>query len=286
MECALDVTRKAATVLGERGVEQARLDAELLLAGVLGLKRLDLYLQHDRPLTDDELARYRAAVRRRLRREPLQYILGSAAFRQLELAVDARVLIPRPETEQLVGAVLDWSLRRSVWGTVLDIGTGSGAIALSLAHEGRYDRVIASDASAGALEVARGNTERLGLGERVELRAGSLFDVAADGERFAVIVSNPPYVAEGDRGTLAPEVAEHEPASALFAGDDGLEVIDLLVAGAWSRLQPGGLLALEVGFGQSAAVVERLERTGQYVGVSTQADLAGRDRMVLAERPA
>jgi release factor glutamine methyltransferase len=286
MECALDVTRKAATVLSERGVEQARLDAELLLAGVLGLKRLDLYLQHDRPLTDDELARYRAAVRRRLRREPLQYILGSAAFRQLELTVDARVLIPRPETEQLVGAVLDWSLRRSVWGTVLDIGTGSGAIALSLAHEGRYDRVIASDASTAALEVARGNAERLGLGERVELRAGSLFDVVADGERFAVIVSNPPYVAEVDRGTLAPEVVEHEPAAALFAGADGLEVIDLLVAGAWSRLRPGGLLALEVGFGQSAAVVERLERTGQYVGVSTQADLAGRDRMVLAERPA
>jgi release factor glutamine methyltransferase len=120
----------------------------------------------------------------------------------------------------------------------------------------------------------------------VELRAGSLFDVVADGERFAVIVSNPPYVAEVDRGTLAPEVVEHEPAAALFAGADGLEVIDLLVAGAWSRLRPGGLLALEVGFGQSAAVLERLERTGQYVGVSALPDLAGRDRMVLAERPA
>jgi len=284
MERVLDVSRKAAGVLAERGFEQARLESELLLAGVLGVKRLDLYLQHDRPLSPEELERYRTAVRRRLKHEPVQYILGTAAFRHLEVNVDGRVLIPRPETELLVGAVLEWSSVTGRRGAVLDIGTGSGAIALSLAAEGGYERVVASDVSPDALDVARANAERLGLADRIEFRAGSLFDAVPDGERFDVIVSNPPYVAETERGSLGPEVAEYEPAVALFAGDTGLVVIDSIVAGAPEYLVPGGLLALETAPDQGGNIVEQLERTGRYDAPRVLRDLAGRDRMVLAER--
>lgn len=283
MERVLDVARKAAGVLGERGFDQARLESELLLAGILGLKRLDLYLQHDRPLAPDELERYRNAVRRRLKYEPVQYILGKAAFRDLELYVDRRVLIPRPETELLVGAVLEWSQERDRHGAVLDIGTGSGAIALCLAHEGRYERVVASDASADALDVARGNAERLVLAARIEFREGSLLDVAADGERFDVIVSNPPYVAESERASLSADVVDYEPAAALFAGAGGLEIIERIVAGSADRLAAGGLLALEIGAGQGADVLALLDTTGRYVSARVQRDLAGRDRMALAE---
>lgn len=286
MERVLEVSRKAAVVFEERGFEQARLESELLLAGVLGLKRLDLYLQHDRPLTPDELERYRSAVRRRLKNEPVQYILGVAAFRHLELRVDRRVLIPRPETELLVGAVLEWSKSRVERGVVLDIGTGSGAIALSLAGEGGYERIVASDVSRDALDVARANASRLGFGDRIEFREGSLFDVVGDSERFDVIVSNPPYVAESERAALSADVVEHEPAAALFAGADGLDVIERIVGGAASRLRAGGLLALEIGIDQGAAVLERIEGTGAYAGAQVRQDLTGRERMVLAETPA
>ncbi|HSK18422.1 MAG TPA: peptide chain release factor N(5)-glutamine methyltransferase [Longimicrobiales bacterium] len=282
-ERALDVSRKAAGVLEERGFEQARLESELLLAGILGLKRLDLYLQHDRPLTENELEQYRSAVRRRLRREPVQYILGTAAFRGLDLQVDARVLIPRPETEVLAGAVLDWSRRQGRWGGVLDIGTGSGAIALSLVTEGEYERVVASDVSVDALDVARLNAARLGVADRIEFREGSLFDVVGEGERYDVIVSNPPYVAESDRGGLAAEVVTHEPGTALFAGADGLAVIGGLIAGAADRLRPGGLLALEMGAMQGPAVLDLLAKSGRYVDSRVERDLAGRDRIALAQ---
>lgn len=283
MERVLDVSRKATGVFAERGFEQARLESELLLAGVLGLKRLDLYLQHDRPLSPEELELYRTAVRRRLKHEPVQYILGTAAFRHLDLYVDARVLIPRPETELLVGAVLAWSNATGRRGAVLDIGTGSGAIALSLAAEGGYERVVASDASRDALDVARDNAVRLGFVDRVEFRAGSLFDVVREGERFDVIVSNPPYVADAERDSLAPEVVSHEPAQALFAGADGLAVIETIIEGAAERLAPGGLLALEIGAGQGPAVLALLERTAGYAPARLEQDLAGRDRMALAE---
>lgn len=285
-ERVLDVSRKAAGVFAERGFENARLEAELLLAGVLGLRRLDLYLQHDRPLTEDEVERYRSAVRRRLKREPVQYILGTAAFRNLELAVDARVLIPRPETEILVGAVLEWAKERGRSGAVLDIGTGSGAIALSLAAEGDFDCVVASDVSRDALAVARSNAARLGLTQFVEFREGSLFDVVREGERFDIIVSNPPYVAESERSHLPPDVAVHEPAAALFAGPDGLAIIERIVAGAAERLQPGGLLALEIGAAQREAVLGLLATAGRYVAPRVERDLADRERIALAEVPA
>ena len=285
VERVLELSRKAAGVFEERGFENPRLEAELLLAGVLGMRRLDLYLQHDRPLSPDELDRYRGAVRRRLKHEPLQYVLGTAAFRHLELAVDRRVLIPRPETEVLVGLVLDWAVARPRPKRALDIGTGSGAIALSLAAEGGFDDIVATDISADALSVASVNAGRSGLDGQVEFRRGSLFDAVA-GEQFTVVVSNPPYIADADRDTLAPEVRDHEPALALFGGATGLDLVRALIEAAPAHLETGGLLALELGLDQGAAVLALLESTGAFSGARIVADLTGRPRFALAERVA
>jgi release factor glutamine methyltransferase len=279
----LDLARLAAEHLAAKGVPDARLDAELLLAHVLGIRRLDLYLQFERPLGPEAVAAYREAVRRRARREPLQYITGEAAFRAITVRVDPRVLIPRPETEVLVGEVL-----AAVGGgggqiTGVDIGTGSGAIALSLLEEGPFGRVVATDVSAGALEVAASNAASLGLEERLELRRGSVWEPIGEGERFHVIVANPPYVMESERAALMPEVRDHEPEGALFGGADGLAVIRELVSGASSHLHAGGLLALEVGPTQATAVAELMGGAG-LVGARVVADLTGRDRLVLARQ--
>jgi release factor glutamine methyltransferase len=281
----LDLARLAAEHLSAKGVADGRLDAELLLAHVLGVRRLDLYLRFEQPLTDDEVTAYREAVRRRAKREPLQYITGEAAFRELVLKVDSRALIPRPETEVLVGEALAWAAAHAPARgglTALDVGTGSGAIALSLLREGTFERVVATDISAGALELAAENAAMLGLGERLELRSGSLWAAVGGAERFHVIVANPPYVMESERAGLMPEVLHHEPEGALFAGADGLEVARELVAGAPSRLWPGGLLALEVAPDQAAAVAELMAAAGLEAARVVQ-DLAGRQRVVLAE---
>jgi release factor glutamine methyltransferase len=288
----LDLARLAAEHLAAKGVADARLDAELLLAHVLGLRRLDLYLQFERPVDADSVAAYREAVRRRARREPLQYITGEAAFREITVRVDPRVLIPRPETEVLVGEVLKAGEAGRGRGTGkgtgnglvgLDIGTGSGAIALSLLEEGAFARVVATDVSPGALEVAASNAALLGLEERLELRRGSVWEAIGEGERFHVIVANPPYVMESERAALMPEVRDHEPEGALFGGADGLAVIRELVSGAPSHLHAGGLLALEVGPTQARAVAELMGGAG-LVGARVVPDLTGRDRLVLARR--
>lgn len=278
----LELIRRTAEYLEERGIDEPRHTAELLLAEVLGLKRLDLYLQFDRPVSTDELARLRSILRRRVRREPVQYIAGRASFRHLTLGVDRRVLIPRPETELLVGEVLAWAGERQGLD-VVDIGTGSGAIALSLRHEGRFGRVVATDVSAAALEVARENRDAtVGVQAGVELREGPGFEPLA-GEWFDVIVSNPPYVAEHERSDLPPEVVDWEPPIALFGGADGLDVIRSLVAGAPSHLRSGGLLALEIGADQGPAVADLVAGNASYRSARIVKDLAGRDRIVLAE---
>lgn len=278
----LELTRLAAEHLSANGIEEARLDAELLLAHVLGLKRLDLYLQFERPLEPSEVDAYRDAVRRRASREPLQYITGEAAFRELTLAVDPRVLIPRPETEVLVDAVLTWATSEGLEAaTALDLGTGSGAIALSLLEEGPFARVVATDVSTGALEVAATNAERIGVVDRLDLRHGPLWDVIGGGEEFEVIVANPPYVADGEREGLMPEVRDHEPGEALFGGADGLDVVRQIVAGAPDHLSAGGLLAVELGLGQAERVADLLRDSG-YAEPRIVADLTGRERIVLA----
>ncbi len=281
----LRLMRWSGEYLESKGVARGRLDAEHLLAHAVGVPRLQLYLQFDRPLEAEELDRFRPLLRRRAEREPLQYILGRAAFRELELTVDPRVLVPRPETEILVEEVLAWAAAQHRDDlTAVDLGTGSGAIALSLLHEGPFAHVVATDASEDALVVAALNARSTGIEERLELRRGSLFEPLGEGERFDALVSNPPYVAEAEAPGLEPEVGVWEPAQALFGGADGLTVLRAIAEGAGPYLQPGGLLALEVGAGQAGVVVTAVEGVGEYDDVSVRRDLAGRQRVVLARR--
>jgi release factor glutamine methyltransferase len=284
----------SARYLTDKGVDQGRLDAEHMLAHALGVGRLQLYLQHERPLTPDELATFKPLLLRRAAREPLQYVLGRTAFRSLYLVTDRRALIPRPETEALVEVVLAWSTKRVAQQsdghaddgeqgplTAADIGTGSACIALALACEGPFRRVIATDVSSEALELASENVRRLGVEGIVELRPGAVLEPLAE-ERFDALVSNPPYIAESERHTLEPEVKDFEPEPALFAGKDGLSVIRPLVSGAAEHLLPGGLLALEVGAEQSRQVSALIEATDAFDPPRVHRDLAGRPRIVTA----
>lgn len=275
------------------GIDEAKLQAEHLLAAALGIRRMTLYHQRGDTPAPDHVARFRDLMARRLTREPLQYVLGEAAFRELTLRVDRRVLIPRPETEVLVGAVLDavdgraGSDGRALAGrgerlAALDIGTGSGAIAISLVHEGPFDRVVATDVSKGALAVARENAQHAGVSECLEFRHGPGWSAVRKGELFDVVVSNPPYIAEPEREGLPPEVREFEPAEALFGGHDGLDVAQLILGGAWRHLRPGGLLALELAPSQAPRVAECVRRGGVYESPRIMHDLTGRARAVLA----
>jgi release factor glutamine methyltransferase len=285
-EVALPLAQKAAQLFGERGFENARLEAELLLAHVLGIKRLDLYLQFDRPLTQQQLETFRALVRRRLKREPLQYIVGTVQFRELTLHVDRRVLIPRPETEVLVGQAISWAAKRGGARNALDIGTGSGAIALSLVHEKAVQTVVATDVSPDALTLAQANAERLGLANSVDFRCGSLWAAVENGEMFDIVISNPPYVAWVERETLQPEVREWEPPAALFAESDGLSLVRDIIHNADRHLNPDGLLALEVGMTQAALVADEIRALMTFGDINVIRDLAGRDRVVTAVRKA
>jgi len=273
----------SADYLAEKGVESSRLDAEHLLAHAVETDRLQLYLDFERPLSKSELDVFRPLLRRRAAREPLQYIIGRQPFRELDLTVEPGVLIPRPETELLVEHVLTWSRAAGRPApTALDIGTGTGAIALSLAKEGDFASIVATDVEEAALGVAERNRDAEGLGERVEFRRGSLFEPIRADERFDVIVSNPPYVPEVDEATLEPEVLEWEPRSALFAGADGLDVLDRIARDARSRLTTGGLLALEVGSGQAGAVAVLIETVGGFSDVRVLRDYSRRERFVFA----
>ena len=261
----------AVIALGAAGVDTPRLDAEVLLAHALGIDRLAMLADRRATVRGPAVRAFQDAVRRRsVGREPVAYITGVKGFRHLDLHVDRRVLIPRPETETLVEAAL--ALPRSA--RVVDVGTGSGAVALALKDERPDLTVTATDVSEDALAVARANAERLGLDIRV-VRAGLLEGV---GEVDAV-VSNPPYVEEG--ADLPPEIARHEPAEALYAGLDGLAVVRRLVAQAGEL--GAAFLALEVGAGQALAV-EELARAAGFGRTERRADLAGIERVVAAWR--
>lgn len=279
----LRLIRWSAEYLVEKGVESARLDAEHLLAHALGTSRLQLYLQFDRPLTPEELDLFRPLIRRRAAREPLQYIVGRTAFRELELRTDPRALIPRPETEVLVEKVLEWARGRAGLSAA-DVGTGTGCIALSLLKEGPFTRVWAVDPSADALELAGINAAAVAEAEGLNLVQGEGLGALPPGVRVDVVVSNPPYVREAEAGTLQPEIRDHEPHLALFAGSDGLGVIRQVVAGAEGRLVPGGLLALEIGAGQGPAVLELVGASGAFRDAAVHRDLSGKPRIVTAVR--
>jgi release factor glutamine methyltransferase len=274
----------AADALRAAGVEEPALDAELLLAESNGWDRTYLAASSGAEVPPHAARRFGEAVRRRLRREPVAYILGRKGFRRIELAVDWRVLIPRPETELLVELAVE--LRPS---TVLDVGTGSGAVALAIADEMPECEVAATDISPAALEVAEANADRLGLSERVRFIEGTV----PEGEEFELIVANLPYVADGEWSTLQPEVAEWEPREALLGGPDGLDAIRALLLSP--RVRPSsplwrkkaksaeGGVALEVGAGQAGAVADLMRDAG-FEDIRTRKDLAGIERIVWGRR--
>ncbi len=269
------MTREALTAsvdaLRAAGVDEPRLDAELLLAEATGWERARMAANPEEEVPPAATRRFAEMVRRRLRREPVAYILGRRGFRHLELAVDPRVLIPRPETELLVELALELRPR-----SVLDVGTGSGAVALAIAAELPDCAVSATDTSLPALAVARDNAERLGLAARVEFHQGTL----PPSEEFDLVVANLPYVAEGDWGKLQREVTEWEPREALLAGPDGLDAVRATVpalAGVTATL------ALEIGEGQAAAVAEILGAAG-FGATESRPDLAGIARLVIGRK--
>jgi release factor glutamine methyltransferase len=274
----LDLLRWTTAHFGQRGIETARLDAECLLAHALETERLRLYLEFDKPVEESERARFRALVKRRgTERVPVAHLTGQKEFWSLPLRVTPDVLTPRPDTETLVQAALDRLPGREAAARILDVGTGSGAIALALLSERPKATGVGTDVSAAALAVARENTEALGLRDRLELRAGALFAPVA-GERFDLIVSNPPYLAESEAPGLAPELA-FEPKQALFAGPLGTEVLQALVEGALAQLGPNGFLLLEVAPAQ-APIVAGWMRTAGFEDVSVHDDLGRRPRVV------
>ncbi len=267
----------ATDAIAASGSDSARLDAELLLAAATGATRERFAIEPERPVAAAEAREFGALVRRRIRHEPVAYILGSRGFRRIELRTDGRALVPRPETELLVDVALELDP-----GRVLDVGTGSGAIALAVADELPEAEVVAVDVSAGALELARENAAALGFENRIEFRLGP---VTAAAGSFDLVLANLPYVRDDERPSLPPDVRDHEPAEALFAGPDGLAVIREVLA----ALAPGGVgpdceaVALEVGVGQAPAVAGLVADAG-FAEVEARRDLAGIERAVVGRR--
>lgn len=259
--------------LAEKGVANARREAEWLLCEATGLDRVGLYLNFDKPMSDEELAAYRALVARRGKREPLQHILGSQEFDGLTFDVSPAVLIPRHDTETLLEQVLQHAPSSR---TILDIGTGSGCIAIALAKRLPEATITAVDLSPDALVVAQRNAEQHSVA--IELLQGSFFEPVA-GRRFELIVSNPPYITTADLATLQPEVRDFEPNLALHGGADGLDAYRAIIAQAADHLQPGGWLWFEVGAGQATDVAALLAQAG-FNGIITASDPGGIERVV------
>ena len=262
--------------------DRNRADAELLLMHVLERNRAWVLTHAEAIPSDQQAGRFIKLIERRYRGEPVQYIIGETEFYGLPFTVTPDVLIPRPDTEHLVEKALELA-RATERARIVDVGTGSGAIAVALAHELPDAEITAIDLSEAALQVARGNATRNGVEDRVRFLVGDLLAPVAS-ERFDLVVSNPPYVPDTDRASISVEVREFEPALALFGGADGLSAHRLLLPAAYGALVSGGFIAIEMGFSQADAIEELLRKSG-FVDVGVTADLQGIPRVAFARRP-
>jgi len=280
----LDVIQRSADFLAKKGVASPRLQVELLLAHMLGMPRMKLYLNFERVLTAMELDTLRALVRRRGQREPLQYIVGSASFCGLEMALNQRVLIPRPETELL--AERGWKFLQGCGGcpSALDVGTGSGCVAIALAANAPGSRIHATDFCGEALEVARQNARRHQVADRVQWHQGDVFAAVPVELRFDLIVSNPPYIPSARIASLEPEVREHEPRGALDGGADGLDFYRRLAAGGGAFLRSGGRLMVELDDEGGAGTREIFEREKWKIE-AVELDYNRTPRILIAQLP-
>jgi release factor glutamine methyltransferase len=284
-------TLRTAMIAGSRllsavGIESARLDAELLLRYVLRIGQAEFYLRVDEAIAPDVERSFWELVQRRAQREPLAYITGHKEFWSLEFAVTRDVLIPRPETEVLVEAALDRvrSMDKSPL-KIIDIGTGSGAIAVSLATELRQAEVTAVDISSAALRVARSNAERHGVAQRIRFVEGDMFvPVAAERESFDLIVANPPYIRSGDLAGLPPEIRQWEPIAALDGGTDGLDAYRRIVSECCSYLAIEGHVLLEIGDGMGRAIAEMCAHTADFEAAAILQDYAGHERVIATRK--
>ncbi len=286
MHRIVDIISLSATYLKNHGISHARLNAELLLGHVLGKSRIDLYLAHDRPVVEEELAALRKLLKDRATHKPVQYILGKTEFFSLPFAVTEGVFIPRPETEILVEDVIDF-LRSSCEAdqiVVYDVGTGSGCIAVSIAENIPNCHVYASDISPEALLLAERNAAKNGVADRLTVLRGDLFEPfgRAHTPKADVIVSNPPYIAEDDWDSLPDEVKGFEPRESLLSGSGGLEFLERFIRDAASFLKPQGRISVEIGESQADAVAALMKEQKNYVDIGIRKDYNGADRVVFA----
>jgi release factor glutamine methyltransferase len=269
--------------LKSKGIESPRAEAQILLAHVLQCNRVDLLVRYDQQPTEAERARYRELIQRRVAGWPVAYLVGTRDFYLLSFEVTPAVLVPRPETETLVLEALGY-LKPVDAPEVLDLGTGSGCIAISIAHQKKDALVTAVDVSPDALAVAKRNAIKHGVAERIEFLQGDLFTTLADGTMFDLIVSNPPYIAPGEFAALAADVREHEPRIALDGGPDGLAFYRRIAAGVEPFLKPGGRLLMEIGYTQDEAVRSILAARPELEVGPTIKDMGGQPRVVQAKR--
>lgn len=280
----LDLLKSAEKQLRAAGIESAHREAEWLLAAILQTDRANLYLMRERRLQKNERAQFEEFLNRRLKREPLQYILGACEFYGFEFAVTPAVLIPRPETELLVEKVVEMASQFEA-PQIIDLGTGSGCIAISLAKLITKAHVVAIDISAAALDIAQVNAGKLGVGERIEFRLMDMTQTEPllHDAQFDLVVSNPPYVLEAERASLQPEVRDWEPVEALYVKDDGLKFYRCIVDYCKKHLRTGGWVACEMA-SQRCTAIEKLFREADFREVQIIQDLAGFERHVIGQK--
>jgi len=270
----------------KQSIDSPRLTAEILLSHCLGIKRLDLYLQFDRPLHQDELTLFKELIKRRIQKEPVAYITGEKGFFDSDFKVDSGVLIPRPDTETLVEQVLKvLSAEKDSCGakSILELGTGSGAIIISLAKEYSEHSYYATDVSCAAIKVAKKNACRI-VGDKICFVLSSWFSSIVEKPVFDMIISNPPYIPSKDIKSLQPEIKKFEPLLALDGGEDGFDSYRLILNNAHSYLQPGGMILFEIGFDQKKGMEDILSRYPQYETADFVKDLAGHDRVAIIKK--